>query len=62
MYIWRRKRDIKTYYFGDGNYIRYAKYTACHMPNSKPLLSETVTLLALTEDNSPKTTDSQPSV
>lgn len=46
-------RHLKHIIFRMENYILYVKYIACHMPNLKPLLSETVILLALIEDNCP---------
>lgn len=45
-------RHLKHTIFRMEIYIIYVKYIAYHMPNSKPLLSETVTFLALIEDNS----------
>lgn len=45
-------RHLNHTFFRMASYIIYVKYIACHMPNSKPLLSETVTLLALIEDDS----------
>lgn len=58
----KKMRHLKYTILGVESYIKYAKYTAFHMPISKPILSETVTLLALTEDNNPRTTDFQSSV
>lgn len=34
------------------SYVRYVKYIACHVPNSKPLSSKIVICWALTEDDS----------
>lgn len=46
-------RHLKHTIFRMENYIIYIKCIACHMPNSKLLLSESVTPLALIEDNFP---------
>lgn len=43
----KEMRHLKYTILGVESYIRYAKYTAFHMPISKPILSETVTRLAL---------------
>lgn len=45
-------RHLKHTIFRMEIYIIYVEYIAYHMPNSKPLLSEIVTFLALIEDNS----------
>lgn len=43
-------RYLKHTIFRMESYVMYVKYMACHMPNSKPLLSQTVILLALIEE------------
>ena len=58
----KEMRHLKYTILGVESYIRYVKYTAFHMPISKPILSETAILLALIEDNNPRTTDFQSSV
>lgn len=58
----KEMRHLKYTILGVESYIRYAKYTAFHMPISNPILSETATPLALIEDNNPRTTDFQSSV
>ena len=58
----KEMRHLKYTILGVESYIRYAKYTAFHMPISKPILSETAILLALIEGNNPRTTNFQSSV
>lgn len=48
-----KMRHLKHTIFRMESYIRYVKCIACHMPNSKLLLSETDTLLVPTTDDSP---------
>lgn len=46
-------RHLKWTIFRMESYIRYVKYIACHVPNSKPLSNKTVICWALIEDDSP---------
>lgn len=43
-------RHLKYTILGMESYVRYVKYIACHVPNSKPLSSKTVICWALIKD------------